>query len=122
MMNTVPVSFGAVGTPIWFGFGELALTGDELQRIAIKTALMHAAAAMIIPLLALGMVVEWRGIRRNLGFIYLSIFSCVIPYVLLASINNEFPAVAGGFIGLLTTIGLARAGIVACLKTMYQPQ
>ncbi len=108
MMNTVPVSFGAVGTPTWFGFGELALTADELQQIATKTALMHAAAAMIIPLMALRMVVDWQAVRRNVVFIYLSILSCVVPYVLLATISNEFPAVVGGFIGLVITAGLAR--------------
>jgi lactate permease len=116
IMNTIPVSFGAVGTPIWFGFGELALTSDELQRIAIKTAFMHGVAAMIIPVLALHMVVEWREIRRNLLFIYLSILSCVVPYVLLAGINNEFPAVVGGFIGLLITVGLARSGVGLALS------
>ncbi|TVQ50608.1 MAG: L-lactate permease [Phycisphaerales bacterium] len=108
MMNTVPVSFGAVGTPTWFGFGELGLTETELQQIAGKTAIMHGFAALIIPVIALRMVVEWQAIRRNIVFIYLSILSCVVPYVLLAMVNYEFPAVVGGLIGLFITAGLAR--------------
>jgi len=108
MLNTVPVSFGAVGTPIWFGFGQLDLSESELGAIAIRTALMQLAAAAVVPLIALGVVVDWTTLRRRLGFVYLSILSCMVPYVLLAIVDDEFPSVAGGLIGLGLTVALAR--------------
>jgi lactate permease len=49
MMNTVPVSFGAVGMPTWFGLGGVDLAPGELQETAFKTAVIHASAALIIP-------------------------------------------------------------------------
>ena len=66
IMNSVPVSFGAVGMPMWFGFGELNLGATELTELGFKTALMHAAAALVIPVLALRMVVSIQEIKKNL--------------------------------------------------------
>lgn len=111
IMNTVPVSFGAVGTPTWFGLGQLGLTEIELLNIGLKTAIIHSVAALIIPIIALRFVVEWKAIRRNIVYIYLSILSCVIPYLLLAQINYEFPALIGGGIGLLLSVFLAKKNI-----------
>ncbi len=111
MMNTVPVSFGAVGMPTWFGFGELGLEPGEVRDIAFKSALMHAGAALVIPLLALRMVVSWREIRDNLAFIVLVVGATVLTYVLVARFNVEFPAIAGGISGLVASVWLARRGI-----------
>ena len=111
IMNSVPVSFGAVGTPTWFGFSSLELPEAQLLQIGLKTALLHAAAAVVIPAIALRFVVRWKDIRRNLLFIQLSVFACVLPMVAIAAFNYEFPAVAGGMIGLLVTIFLAQHGI-----------
>ena len=108
IMNSVPVSFGAVGTPTWFGFGQLGLSSEALQTVALQSAVLHFAAALIVPLLALAAVVSWQDIRRNLIFIYLSILSCTVPYVLLASVNYEFPALVGGAIGLTISVWLAQ--------------
>ena len=49
IMNTVPTSFGAVGTSNWFGFGSFGLAESQLIEIGLKAALMHAVAALIIP-------------------------------------------------------------------------
>ena len=111
VMNSVPVSFGAVGTPTWFGFGQLGLSEAELLRVSAQSALTHAAAALVIPVIALLFVVDRRTIRANLGFIYLSILSCVVPYVLLAFVNYEFPALLGGLIGTVASVLLAQYGI-----------
>lgn len=111
IMNTVPVSFGAVGTPTWFGMGHLDLGDDELLRIGLNTALIHAVAALVIPIVALLSVIEWRTLRPNLVFVYVSILSCVPPYVLLAGFNYEFPALIAGMIGFMLSIALARFGI-----------
>lgn len=47
IMNSVPVSFGAVGMPTWFGFYELNLSTTELQAVGFKTALIHGGAHRI---------------------------------------------------------------------------
>lgn len=117
VMNSVPVSFGAVGTPTWFGFGQLGLTEPELLRISAQTALTHAGAALIIPVIALLFVLDRPTIRANLGFIYLSILGCVGPYLLLAFFNYEFPSLLGGLIGTVTSVVLARHGIGLARQT-----
>lgn len=117
IMDTLPVSFGAVGTPTWFGFSELGLSQTTLLEIGFQTALIHAAASLVIPVLGLSFVIPWKEIRRNLIFVYLSIASCMVPYVLLARINYEFPAIAGGFIGLILSVLLAKKGIGLAAET-----
>ncbi len=111
IMNSVPVTFGAVGTPVWFGLGQLGLTDPQLLEIGAKSAIMHSVAALVIPIIALRFVVGKKEIRQNIVFIYLSILSCVIPYLWLAQSSYEFPAIVGGFIGLIITVALANKGI-----------
>ncbi len=111
VMNSVPVSFGAVGTPTWFGMGQLGLSEEELLRISFNSAATHAAAAMVIPLFGLLAVIDWRTLRPNLVFVYLSILACVVPYAVLARFNYEFPALFAGMIGFGLSIGLARLGV-----------
>ncbi len=111
IMNSVPVSFGAVGTPTWFGFAPLKLSEAMTLEIGQTSALIHCVAALIIPLFALRSVVDWATIRRNIGFIYLSILACTIPYFIIAQLNYEFPSLVGGAIGMLASIGLANLGI-----------
>jgi lactate permease len=111
VMNAVPTSFGAVGTPTWFGFGSLGLTESQLLEIGLKAALMHSVAALVIPLIGLRFVVDWREIRRNLLFVELAVLGSVVPMALVAAFNYEFPSVVGGMVGLLTTIFLAHRGI-----------
>jgi lactate permease len=111
VMNAVPTSFGAVGTPTWFGFGSLGLAESQMLEISLKSALMHAVAALVIPVIALSFVVDWKVIRRNLIFAELAILASVVPMATVAAFNYEFPSVAGGMVGLLTTIFLARRRI-----------
>ena len=108
IMNSIPVSFGAVGTPTWFGLGDLGLESAALLSIGTKSALTHLAASSIIPILALRTMVRWQDIRQNIIFIALSIVSCMIPYTMLAFWNVEFPSLLGGSIGLVATIFLAQ--------------
>ena len=115
IMNSVPVSFGAVGTPTWFGFGELKKSGilsdADILAIGKETGLIHFVAGFIIPVLALRFITTWAEIRKNIGFIYLSILACTIPYLLLAQVNYEFPSLVGGGIGLLLSVFLANKGV-----------
>jgi lactate permease len=111
ILNSVPVSFGAVGTPTWFGFGQLGLSAQELRAVAWKTALIHSVAACVVPLFAFQLLVSWQEIRRNAVFIALAIAASVVPMFLLALVDDEFPAVAGGLLGLVFTVWLARRNV-----------
>lgn len=115
IMNSVPVSFGAVGTPTWFGFGELINKGyindGQLSEIGQITSVVHLFASLIIPILALRVIVSWQQIRQNLLFIIISILACTLPYVAIAWFNYEFPSLVGGAIGLFISVGVASKGI-----------
>jgi lactate permease len=111
VMNSVPVSFGAVGTPIWFGLEALNLNPEQILEVATQTALINSMAAFIIPIMALKFVTSWQMIRQNIVFILLSILSCTIPYYWIATWNYEFPALIGGAVGLMISIALAKRGI-----------
>jgi lactate permease len=110
-LNTIPVTFGAVGTPIWFGFSELALSKELLAQVAIKTATIQFFCALVIPIFALRFVLPWHTIRKNLLFIYASILLTVIPYFIFSFFNTEFPSIFGGLSGLLLTVFLAQRKI-----------
>ncbi|WP_339769554.1 lactate permease LctP family transporter [uncultured Paraglaciecola sp.] len=112
ILNTIPVTFGAVGTPIWFGLSMTDLTSSLLQDVAWKSALINTVAAPFVVIAALAFVVEKkRQLKQNLGFIILSTFSCTLPYLLLSSVSVEFPSLVGGLIGLVLTLLLAKFGI-----------
>ncbi len=112
IMNSVPVHFGAVGTPGWFGLGQLpGIEGPQLLEIGFKAALMHSAAALVVPVIALAFALSLQEVRRNLLFVYLSILSCIVPYVIAARFNDEFPSVVAGGVGLVISVFLARHGI-----------
>lgn len=108
VMNSVPVTFGAVGTPMWFGFSQAALSPSEILSVSWKSALINSIAALLVPVIALRFVVGWGEIRRNLVYIYLSILSCVLPSLLLSRFNYEFPSLIGGAIGLCLSALLAK--------------
>src|SRR5499425_753567 len=100
IMNAVPVTFGAVGTPMWFGFSQVPLSPSEILSVSWKSALVHTVAALLVPTIALRFVVPWAEIRKNLLFIYLSISSCILPMLFLSRFNYEFPSLIGGAVGL----------------------
>ncbi|WP_416191994.1 L-lactate permease [Neisseria sp. CCUG12390] len=110
VMNSVPVSFGAVGTPTWFGFAPLNLTPENILEIGKQTGIMHFFAGFIIPVIGLSFIVPWAEIRKNIVFVYISILACTIPYVALAMVNEEFPSLVAGAIGLLISVFAANHG------------
>ena len=111
IMNSVPVSFGAVGTPIWFGLGELGLSPDELITVGTKAALINSVAALVIPVLALRLLLPWRTIRASIGFIVLTTLASVLPYAFAATLSTEFPSIIGGLSGTIVGALLAYRGI-----------
>jgi len=111
IFNAMPTTFGAVGTPVWFGFEALDLPPNTLTAISSHTALLQSLVALVLPAAALRFIVPWSVIWRNLVFIQLSVLASVLPMFLVARFNYEFPAVVGGVVGLPATILLARFGI-----------
>jgi lactate permease len=108
IMNAVPCTFGAVGTPMWFGFSQVPLSPSEILSVSWKSALVHTIAALVVPIIALRFVVGWAEIRQNLVFIYLSILSCVLPALLLSRFTYEFPSLIGGTVGLCLSVLIAK--------------
>src|SRR5215469_861344 len=108
IMNAVPATFGAVGTPIWFGFSQVPLSPHEILSVTWKSALVNSVAALFVPIIALRFVVGWAEIRQNLLYIYLSILSCVLPSLVLSRFNYEFPSLIGGAVGLCLSVLLAQ--------------
>ena len=111
IFNSVPVSFGAVGTPIWFGLSSLGLSDADLAQTAIYTAWINALIALPLPFLALRVLLPWKTIRANAKFILLATLAPVIPYVLCSYFSYEFPALLGGSVGLGLSLFLAKRGI-----------
>ena len=108
ILDSVPVAFGAVGTPVWFGLGQLDVAPELVREAGIKAALLNGISGFVIVPVALLLLVPWNEIRRHLVFIALSVTSCVLPAWLFSFVSNEFPTVIGGMIGLLLTVALAR--------------
>ncbi|ACR11716.1 L-lactate permease [Teredinibacter turnerae T7901] len=110
ILDTVPVSFGAVGTPTWFGFSAIDLSAAEITEIGIKSSVINGIAAFVVVFIALSFLVDRKALVQNAVFIVLSILACVLPYVAIAFVSYEFPALLGGGIGLVLTIAFARLG------------
>jgi lactate permease len=108
IMNAVPATFGAVGTPMWFGFSQVPLSPSEILSVSWKSAVVHTIAAMLVPVIALRFVVGWAEIRRNGVFIYLSILSCALPSLFLSRFTYEFPSLIGGAVGLCLSVVIAK--------------
>jgi len=134
--NSVPVTFGAVGTPIVLGLGPLhdfvtaaAASGaaalnftDPIsfgEVIGKWSSLMHLPMAIILPIFMLGFITRFFGPNRSwsdgFGAWKFCIFASVafsVPYVLLAwLIGPEFPSLLGGLIGLGIVVWGAKKGI-----------
>jgi lactate permease len=80
ILNSIPVTFGAVGTPIWFGLSLIELLPQQLTNIGWKSTLINTAVAPFIVVIALSFVLsQKRIILQNIGFILLSTFYCTYP-------------------------------------------
>lgn len=111
IMNTLATPFGAVGTPIWFGFGGLDISRDNLILLGFKVSVIDAIVAHIVPLIAASFLVSWREMWNSKGFVLLSIWSCIIPAVMLSYVSYEFSSILGGLVGVLITAFLAQHSI-----------
>jgi len=136
IFNSIPVTFGAVGTPVWFGLKtlktdvETAITASGadatvasfdafLQRVGEFSALTHAVMAIILPLFVVCFLTRFFGKNRSwsegLGAWKFAVFAGVsfaLPYLFTAFVFGvEFPSLLGGLIGLSIVVAGARKKI-----------
>ena len=136
IIQSTPVSFGAVGTPILVGVhdglsGQLLVNSyittqtnlntldDLIFEIGGQVAVIHALTGFVIPLFVVCMLTRYFGVnkswREGLEAWRFALFAGIaftIPYVLLALyLGPEFPSLIGGLFALTVTVMAARLGI-----------
>lgn len=132
IIQSTPVSFGAVGTPILVGVAGgldadlarsyMAVEGwgfrDYLEHVAVRVAIIHAVAGTLIPLIVAAMLTRFYGERRSFReglavwpFALFAAVSFTMPYVTCAVLlGPEFPSLVGGAVGLAIVVTAARHG------------
>lgn len=108
--NSVPVSFGALGTPVWFGFAGLDLDAATVTAIGARSALIHAWCALPVVVVILRLAFTWATIRASWRFVVLAVAACVLPALAVAQFGAEFPSLIGGGVGLVVTALAAQRG------------
>ncbi|MCG6170510.1 L-lactate permease [Anoxybacillus sp. LAT_35] len=132
IIQSTPVSFGAIGTPILVGvntglanqeavmkaIGDMEFT-DYLLQIAANVGLIHAIVGTFIPLIMVGMLTRFFGKNRSFReglrvwkFAMLAGFAFTVPYAIIANVlGPEFPSLLGSLIGLIIVVPAAKAGL-----------
>lgn len=107
--NSIPVSFGAAGTPILLGLAPLNLSAIEITNITNTTALLHSIAGFIIPIILVYLVIanskerkRFSSLIKTLPFAIFSWLVFVLPYYFIAKTGSaELPSIAAGLLGLI---------------------
>ena len=122
MIQSTPVSFGAVGTPmivgVQGGLDKEMITNELLQKglewdfffrlIVSEVALIHCICGTLMPLLLVIIMTRFFGKNKSwteglsiLPFAIFAALSFTIPYVITGIfLGPEFPSIIGGLIGL----------------------
>ena len=127
--NSVPVTFGAVGTPVLAGFKSIEAIamqalGTTDPALVYKTigeyvTLMHLPMLFILPIFMLGFMTRYYGKNKSWAegfavwkYCLLASICFGVPYLLMAWIvGPELPSLLGGIIGLAILIKLTQMGI-----------
>ena len=138
IIQSTPVSFGALGTPILVGVNTglgqgtnpeivafAAAAGytewtDFLAYIGLKVAILHAIAGTLIPLILVSFMTRFFGRSRSLAeglqvwpFAIFAALAMTVPYFAAAwFLGPEFPALMGSMAGLIIVVSAARAGFL----------
>ena len=130
MVQSTPVTFGAVGTPILVGVrgglespnfqAGLEASGMQMEgflhQVGMQAAVLHAIAGTFIPLLMVMMMTRFFGEKKSwiegLSILPFAIFgglAFTIPYVLTGIfLGPEFPSMMGGIVGMAVVSMAAR--------------
>jgi len=134
MIQSTPVSFGAVGTPILIGINKgldsegigatLSSIGSSwdvyLQIITSEVAVVHAITGTLIPLFMIMMMTRFFGKNKSwfegLSILPFAIFGGIaftIPYALTGVfLGAEFPSLIGALVGLPIVTFAAKKGFL----------
>jgi len=134
LVQSTPVSFGAVGTPIIVGVNtglDSATIGAQLveqgsswaqflQLITSEVAIIHAIVGTVMPLIMVLMLTRFFGTEKSwkagfavLPFAIFAGLAFTIPYALTGVfLGPEFPSLGGGLIGLAIVTSAARMGFL----------
>ena len=134
MVQSTPVTFGAVGTPIIVGArggldspevaAQLSAAGMEmteyLRIITADVVVIHTIVGSIMPLFMVMMMTRFFGANRSwteglsiLPFALLGGVAFTIPYMLTGIfLGPEFPSMLGGLVGLAIMTTAARHGVL----------
>ncbi|WP_341304742.1 L-lactate permease [Pseudomonas sp. TMP25] len=134
LVQSTPVSFGAVGTPIIVGVNtglDSATIGAQLleqgsswaqflQLITSEVAIIHAIVGTVMPLVMVLMLTRFFGTEKSwkagfevLPFAIFAGLAFTIPYALTGVfLGPEFPSLGGGLIGLAIVTSAARMGFL----------
>lgn len=134
MIQSTPVSFGAVGTPIIVGVNKgldthnisqaLIANGSTwdayLQQITSSVAMIHATVGTLIPVLMAMMLTRFFGKNKSwtegldiLPFAIFAGLAFTIPYALTGIfLGAEFPSLIGGLVGLAIVVSAAKRGFL----------
>jgi len=142
IIQSTPVSFGAVGTPILVGVNtglanqQIVDTtiapmafGDYLLEIATRVAMIHGLIGFLIPLILVGMLTRFFGADRSFAegfriwkFALFAGLAFTLPYYLIAAtLGPEFPSLLGGLVGLMIVVPAARRGFLIPAETFDFP-
>ncbi|OES46564.1 L-lactate permease [Domibacillus iocasae] len=134
IIQSTPVSFGAVGTPIQIGVNTgltdqpLVLSSlegagmnyaDYLLQITTNVALLHAVIGVLIPLFVVVMLTRFFGpnksFREGLKVWKFALFAGIaftVPYYFIGLLlGPEFPSLLGALIAMLIVVPAARKGL-----------
>lgn len=143
MIQSTPVTFGAVGTPILIGvkgglenpqltalLSQAGLDfGQYLQLITASSAILHAIAGTLIPTFMVVMMTRFFGKNKSwteglsiLPFSLLGGLAFTVPYVLTGIfLGPEFPSLIGALIGMAIMSVAATKGFLVPKDTWDFP-
>ncbi|WP_261863283.1 L-lactate permease [Psychrobacter sp. JCM 18900] len=145
MIQSTPVSFGAVGTPIVIGVNKgldtVAISaqlaqqglewGDFLQLITSQVAIMHGVIGTFMPLFMVMMLTrffwEKQKLERRLRYLaicYFCGFSIHSPlYLTGVFLGPEFPSLVGGLVSITIVVNAAKRGFLVPKTTWdFEPK
>ncbi|MBH9965040.1 L-lactate permease [[Bacillus] enclensis] len=128
VIQSTPVSFGAVGTPILVGVqsglsADSGITTDFLAfvtDIGTKVAFLHMVTGTLVPLFVVALMTRFFGKNKSFSegikvwkFALFAAFSMTVPYLIVANVlGPEFPSMIGGLVGLAIVITAAKKGFL----------
>lgn len=134
MIQSTPVTFGAVGTPVLVGLSgglagaefdaALGAAGmemsDYLRLVTRRIVVLHGIAGILMPTFMVVMLTRFFGRNRSwteglsvLPFTLFGGLAFVVPYILIGFVlGPEFPTLLGAPVGLAIVVFAARRGFL----------